>query len=205
MLRLVACLAGLLAVAGPALAAPCVAWDAPSFDGKAAWKHVPLSKLKKDTAYAIERDGTASVLRAEADGAASAYVHLSRHDTGGAPILSWRWKADALVEGADNTDAKKEDAPVRLIVGFDGDKAKLPDKEQRRFSVAKKLSRSASPRRSSGSRSGSRGSHPPAIQHSAEIAIIVSACAPSVSAAFETTPYTARSSETAITAPTKVA
>lgn len=127
----------LLAAALPA-SAECVPWSAPAFDAKVGWKHVPLSKLKKDTVYAVEQDAGTPILRATAKGAASAFVHLSPHDPARAPVLEWRWRADALVEGADNTEPKKEDAPVRVIVGFDGDKSTLPDPEQRRFAIAKK-------------------------------------------------------------------
>ena len=138
VLALVAC-----ALAPGALAAECTATPLPSYDvaGKGAgWAHVPLSKLKRDTKYAVVRDGGATVLKATAVGAASAWVHLVEADPKRTPMLEWRWRVDALVDGADNADPKKEDAPVRIIVGFSGDKSTLPDKEQRRFSMAKKLS-----------------------------------------------------------------
>jgi hypothetical protein len=45
-------------------------------------------------------------------------------------ILQWRWKTDALVPGADNRDKKREDAPLRVIVGFDGDLSTLPPSEK---------------------------------------------------------------------------
>ena len=55
-------------------------------------------------------------------------------------VLSWRWKTDALVPGADNRDKAREDAPVRVIVAFDGDHSTLPEAEQKRFKRAKRLS-----------------------------------------------------------------
>lgn len=135
-----------LAACTPATGAPaadCAAQPLPAFDvaGKGAgWAHVPLSKLKRDTTYAVTREGDAAILKATAAGAASAWVHLAAADPKRTPILEWRWRTDALVDGADNADPKKEDAPVRIIVGFAGDKSTLPDKEQRRFAVAKKVS-----------------------------------------------------------------
>jgi hypothetical protein len=54
--------------------------------------------------------------------------------------ISWRWKTDALVPGADNRDKKREDAPLRVMVAFDGDHATLPDTEKARFKRAKSLS-----------------------------------------------------------------
>jgi hypothetical protein len=57
------------------------------------------------------------------------------------PVLSWRWKIDALVPGADIRDRKREDAPLRVILAFDGGKSTLPDpdEEQKTFRRAQKL------------------------------------------------------------------
>jgi hypothetical protein len=125
-----------------AIATDCAPQALPAFDvnGQPGWAHVPLSRLKRDTVYAVNREGGETVLKATAQDAASAYVHLGRYDAARAPLLQWRWRIDALIEAADNTNPKREDAPVRVIVGFDGDKSTLPDEEQRRFERAKKLS-----------------------------------------------------------------
>jgi hypothetical protein len=127
-----------------AQAADCPTLTLPPFDAAAGsapgWVHVPLSKLKRDTRYAATTDEGKSVLKAEADGAASAYVHMARPDPARLPILEWRWRAKALIEAANNRDPKLEDAPVRLIVGFDGDMATLTSEEQRRLARAKKIS-----------------------------------------------------------------
>ena len=40
---------------------------------------------------------------------------------------------------ADNRDKNREDAPLRVLVAFDGDKAALPREEQKRFQRAKTL------------------------------------------------------------------
>jgi hypothetical protein len=129
-------------LAAPAVEAACTPVPLPAFDvtGAQGWVHTPLSRLKRDTVYRVTQDGAERVLRAEANGSASAFVHMQRVDPAQHPVLTWRWRTDALVADADNTNAKREDAPVRVIVGFDGDKTKLPDKEQRRFAQAKKLS-----------------------------------------------------------------
>jgi hypothetical protein len=60
-------------------------------------------------------------------------------------ILSWDWKTDALVPGADNRDKAREDAPLRVLVAFDGDVASLPQAERRQFKLAKKFSGRAPP------------------------------------------------------------
>ncbi len=47
--------------------------------------------------------------------------------------------------GADNRDRSREDAPLRVIVAFDGDPATLPEAERKRFERARKLSGRAPP------------------------------------------------------------
>jgi hypothetical protein len=132
----------LVASAGLAQATDCTPRAMPPFDasGAGGWAHAPLSKLKRDTRYAPAKEDGRSVLKATAQDAASAFVHLEPSDPAKRPFLEWSWRVPALIEKADNRDPKKEDSPARLIVGFDGDKATLPDAEQRRFALAKTVS-----------------------------------------------------------------
>jgi hypothetical protein len=124
---------------GAAQAADCRPRDLPALGDTAAWKHTPLSKLKRDTRYRVESDNGDSVLHATADGSASAWVHLERTDFAATPMLQWRWRVPKLIAGAANEDPKREDAPVRVIIGFDGDKTRLPDHEQRYFDRIRRL------------------------------------------------------------------
>ncbi len=98
-----------------------------------------LSKLKRDTVYRVNDEGRSAVLRATADRSASLYVAALKPSLRPPLTLSWEWKTDALISGADNRDKDQEDAPLRVLVAFDGDVATLPDAEQKRFSRAKKL------------------------------------------------------------------
>lgn len=111
------------------------------FGQKAAgWAHQPLSRLKRDTVYTrIQEDGR-TVLRGAADRSASLYVAGFKPPLAPTATLSWRWKTDALVPGADNRRKELEDAPLRVIVAFDGDQSTLPEAEQQRFRRAKNLS-----------------------------------------------------------------
>ena len=110
--------------------APCRARNLGFGQKNAGWAHQPLSILKRDTVYTLAREDGRTVLRGTADSSASLY--LTRFDAAmDVPAtLSWRWKTDALVPGADNRDKKLEDAPLRVIVGFDGDLATLPSSEK---------------------------------------------------------------------------
>jgi hypothetical protein len=107
---------------------------------KAGWAHQPLSKLKRDTVYTLVQEDGRAVLRGAADGSASAYVARLKPAAAVPAILSWRWKTDALVPGADNRDKNREDAPLRVMIAFDGDRSALPQAEQKRFRRARNLS-----------------------------------------------------------------
>jgi hypothetical protein len=107
---------------------------------QAGWTHIPISKFKRDTVYSTEQDGNSKVLRAKADRSASIYASTLGIPMSDYSTLNWRWKTDALIPGADNRNKKREDAPLRIVVSFDGDMASLPAAEKRRFKLAKTFS-----------------------------------------------------------------
>ncbi|MBI1965140.1 MAG: DUF3047 domain-containing protein [Betaproteobacteria bacterium] len=90
------------------------------------WENWTLSRFKKPTQYQLVDDAGKTVVRASADASASGLVHRLTLDPKSYPLLSWRWKVDALIAGADNTQKSTDDSPVRVVVSFDGDKDKLP-------------------------------------------------------------------------------
>jgi DUF3047 family protein len=143
---LVACVTAVsLLAAGPTYmeAAPMPApfsSGQPGFPFPRGWEAVKLSDRKRPTAYSLTQDGDNVVLHAHADAAASGLAQFTRFDIRSAPIVEWRWKVSALVEGADNRIAAKEDSPARLIFAFDGNKASLPLLERSVFYIAEKLS-----------------------------------------------------------------
>jgi hypothetical protein len=126
--------------AAPGASVPCEPRSL-GFDlKKAGWQHAPLSKLKRDTVYTVAQDGDrGAVLRASAEQSASLYVAMLKPPMNTPTTLSWEWKTGALVAGADNRDKAREDAPLRVLVAFDGDVASLPKDEQKRFKRAKNL------------------------------------------------------------------
>ena len=132
--------AGISVFAAPAtVAPPCEPRDLGFDRGDAGWKDQPISKLKRDTSYTVAKEDGRTVLRAAADRSASLFVAYFKPPAGVPASLSWSWKTDALVPGADNRDSKREDAPLRVVVAFDGDKALLPAQERRRYEAARKL------------------------------------------------------------------
>jgi len=123
----------LAGTASGSVSAPCEARDLGFGNKKAGWAHQPLSKLKRDTAYTLAKEDGRTVLLATADRSASLYVTRFEPSLSVPATLSWRWKTDALVPGADNRDKNLEDAPLRVIVEFDGDHATLPAAERGGF------------------------------------------------------------------------
>jgi hypothetical protein len=117
----------------------CVARNLDFGQKAAGWVHLPLSKMKRDTVYSVAEEQGHAVLRGVADRSASLYVALFKPPTDVPASIGWRWKTDALVPDADNRDKDREDAPLRVLVAFDGDKASLPKDEQTRFRRAKML------------------------------------------------------------------
>jgi len=110
--------------------AGCEARNLDFGDKAVGWKHVPLSKLKRDTVYTKVKEDGHTVLRASADRSASVYAAFLNPPLRVPTSLSWRWKTKALVPGADNRDKKREDAPLRVLVAFDGDASGLPAAQQ---------------------------------------------------------------------------
>lgn len=102
------------------------------------WRLWTLSRFKKPTDYALVKDGGHTVVQARAEASASGLVHDVKVNPREFPILSWRWKVDGLIPGADNTASDSEDSPVRVIVAFEGDVSKL-DFEERIFATRLRL------------------------------------------------------------------
>jgi hypothetical protein len=109
------------------------------------WERVKLTDRKTPTVYTLVEDQGVVVLHAKAVGAASGLAQFTVFDVRNAPIVEWRWKANALVAGADNRVAAKEDAPARLLFAFDGDKSRLPLVDRAVFYLTEKLSGRALP------------------------------------------------------------
>lgn len=102
------------------------------------WKAWTLSRLKKATQYKLVDESGRTVIKAQADASASGLVHALDVDAKAFPLLTWRWKVNELIAGADNTQKQAEDSPVRVVVTFEGDRDGLPF-EDRVFSDNVKL------------------------------------------------------------------
>ena len=123
----------------PAPAQPVAPFSAakPGTTPPNGWVPLKLSSLKRATDYKLVEDQGIVVLGARAEGAASGMLHVVDFDIRTAPVMQWRWKIGNMIEGQDNSVAAKEDAPVRIALGFDGDKSKLTFRERTASSLAK--------------------------------------------------------------------
>jgi hypothetical protein len=106
----------------------------------AGWEPWILHPKKRKTRYETRGRNGDTVVWAHADSAASGLARRLNLDPSATPWIEWRWRVDTLVEGADNTDRYAEDSPVRIVLAFDGDRRKLPARDQLFFEKAKLLS-----------------------------------------------------------------
>ncbi|HJV84861.1 MAG TPA: DUF3047 domain-containing protein [Noviherbaspirillum sp.] len=101
------------------------------------WKPLIILRTKKPTQYQLVSKEGKTVLHARADSASSALMHDLDVDPARRPWLQWQWQIPALLKTADNTKRTTEDSPVRIVLGFDGDKDSLPFTDQVLFETAK--------------------------------------------------------------------
>ena len=121
-------------------AAPLVAPFSAAKPGTAlpsGWEVLTLGSTKTPTEFKFVDEAGTVVLKAHAEAAASGLNHRVKFDIQNTPIIQFRWKIASLIEGADNRVASKEDSPVRIVLGFEGDKSKLTFGEKTKSFVAK--------------------------------------------------------------------
>jgi hypothetical protein len=105
-----------------------------------AWQVWRITPQKNKTEYSLEQYEGRTVLHASADIAASGLVLPLKPRDANHLFLSWQWKALDYIPNANNQDSSRDDAPLRILVAFDGDKTKLPVRDQMVFEMAKIVS-----------------------------------------------------------------
>ena len=104
------------------------------------WSFYRLAPYKKNTAYRLENYQGKTVLSAHSRRSASGLAVKLRPQPATDLWLEWEWKAVGKIPNADNAIRYTDDAPLRILVAFDGNKSKLPLKEQLTFEMAGMLS-----------------------------------------------------------------
>ncbi len=106
------------------------------------WRPLVITRNKAPTQYrlAFDEQASAVVVHARAARSASGLKQPLDVDPAERPVVAWRWRVQQLIDGADNLDRHAEDSPVRLLLFFDGDKSRLPARDQVALEMAQMLS-----------------------------------------------------------------
>jgi len=140
--RHVLAIASLVATTGAGAADPAVAPFSGADAGAptpANWNLLRLSTRKPLTAYRLAVDDGVIVLHASANASVAGLVHATGVDVSATPLVKWRWKVSAAIDGANNRIGAKEDAPARLVFAFDGNRDKLSLADQALSFVARRV------------------------------------------------------------------
>lgn len=98
------------------------------------WKPY-LLPTKRETRYVSSVIEGRPVVQADADNAVSLYRRAVRIEPGELGRLSFSWMVPKLIPAADLNQQHAEDAPVRLVLAFDGDHGKLSFKNRVLFDL----------------------------------------------------------------------
>jgi hypothetical protein len=103
------------------------------------WKVLKPAPRAPDTRYELVVDNGQTVLQAQSDKAMSGLslpvrVNLREH-----PLLRWRWKIAAPLQGADMTTKTGDDYAARIYVLFDYPAEKLPFSTRAKLLIAEAL------------------------------------------------------------------
>ena len=123
-------------IASEALQAKPVEEKSSAEVGFSGWYPWTLLPTKNKTHYRLKPYQGKTVLHADAKASASGMVFRLKPKKPHYTNLSWSWKALGTIDSADNSLSHSDDAPLRLVLGFDGDKSKLSLKEQIAFEMA---------------------------------------------------------------------
>jgi hypothetical protein len=95
--------------------------------GAQPWRHVALPGKRETSFGAAQVDGRIALV-AQADGSASMVrkqLHMPPQALG---HLRFSWKVPNLIDGADMARRDADDAPVRVVLAFDGDRSRFSAK-----------------------------------------------------------------------------
>jgi hypothetical protein len=132
----------LLAAAGGAAAQGLLApLDGPGATPPPPWREVLLPKqtLSKTRFEVVDIDGTRA-LRIESPASYGTLVHVLDEPSAAAPLLSWRWRLDRAVAGADLRHKAGDDAALKVCVMFDHALDRVPFFERQHLLLARFLS-----------------------------------------------------------------
>lgn len=90
----------------------------------ASWQHYPLPG-KTATEYSIVKLDGRDVVAASADASASMLRQPVRVESADLGMIEFSWMVPSLIEQADMAVRQTDDAPVRVVLAFEGDRSKF--------------------------------------------------------------------------------
>jgi hypothetical protein len=100
---------------------------------------------KRPTRYEQITEQGRPVVQADAESSVSLYRRRLRIEPAELGTLSFSWMVPALMANADLSRAESEDAPVRLVLAFEGDRGRLSAKNQMLFELMETVTGEAPP------------------------------------------------------------
>ena len=104
------------------------------------WHFYRIAPNKKNTVYRLENYQGRTVLSANSKTSASGLAVKLKPRAAQNLWLKWEWKTTVPIPEADNAERIHDDAPLRILVAFDGNKSKLSLKEKMTFEMANLIS-----------------------------------------------------------------
>ena len=104
------------------------------------WHFYRIAPNKKNTVYRLENYQGRTVLSANSKTSASGLAVKLKPRAAQNLWLKWEWKTTVPIPEADNAERIHDDAPLRILVAFDGNKTKLSLKEKLTFEMANLIS-----------------------------------------------------------------
>jgi hypothetical protein len=91
---------------------------------------------KRGTDYTASRQSGRDCIRADSQASASMLRRPMRIEAGLLGKVRFTWRVTDLIANADLTDRDAEDSPVRVVLAFDGDHARLSARNRMMFDLA---------------------------------------------------------------------
>lgn len=103
------------------------------------WKPLAFKKVPKPTTYELVVDGSAVVVKATSEAAASGLTKEVKIDPSVFPVVHWRWKVENLLTHSDVTRKSGDDYPARLYITFEYDPDKVAFGKKLKFKAGQAL------------------------------------------------------------------
>ena len=103
------------------------------------WKPLMFKKIPKPTAYQLVSDGSAVVVKATSEAAASGLTKEVKIDPSIFPVVQWRWKVENLLVRSDVTRKSGDDYPARLYITFEYDSDKVSFGRKLKYNAGRAL------------------------------------------------------------------